>query len=60
MTARSIQPTDTGDFLDVAPEIVFCDATPLAFAVANTTTNALPAVVLLEPLSAKLPQLLLG
>jgi phosphatidylglycerophosphate synthase len=45
--ARLTQPTDAGGFLDIALDFVFYAAIPLAFAVANPATNALPAAVLL-------------
>jgi phosphatidylglycerophosphate synthase len=45
--ARLTQPTDAGGFLDIALDFVFYAAIPLAFAVANPATNALPAAALL-------------
>jgi phosphatidylglycerophosphate synthase len=45
--ARLTQPTDAGGFLDIALDFLFYAAIPLAFAVANPATNALPAAVLL-------------
>ena len=41
--ARLTQPTDAGGFLDIALDFLFYAAIPLAFAVANPATNALPA-----------------
>ncbi len=40
-------PTDRGGFLDIALDFVFYGAMPLAFAVADPASNALPACVLL-------------
>lgn len=45
--ARHTQPTDQGGFLDIALDFLFYALVPLAFAVADPTNNALPAVVLL-------------
>jgi phosphatidylglycerophosphate synthase len=45
--ARLTQPTDAGGFLDIALDFVFYAVIPLAFAVANPATNALPAAALL-------------
>ena len=45
--ARLTQPTDAGGFLDIALDFLFYAAIPLGFAVADPTTNALPAAVLL-------------
>jgi phosphatidylglycerophosphate synthase len=45
--ARLTQPTDAGGFLDIALDFLFYAAIPLAFAVANPATNALPAAALL-------------
>ncbi|MFM6999566.1 MAG: CDP-alcohol phosphatidyltransferase family protein [Limnohabitans sp.] len=44
--ARLTQPTDAGGFLDIALDFVFYAAIPLAFAVAQPATNALPAALL--------------
>jgi phosphatidylglycerophosphate synthase len=45
--ARLTQPTDRGGFLDITLDFLFYAAIPLAFAVADTAQNALPAAVLL-------------
>jgi phosphatidylglycerophosphate synthase len=45
--ARLTQPTDRGAFLDIALDFLFYASVPLAFAVADPATNALPAAVLL-------------
>ena len=45
--ARMTQATDQGGFLDIALDFLFYASIPLAFAVANPLTNALPAAVLL-------------
>lgn len=45
--ARLTIPTDRGGFLDIALDFVFYASIPLAFAVAQPATNALPAAVLL-------------
>ncbi len=45
--ARETQPTDAGGFLDISLDFVFYASIPLAFAVASTTANALPAAALL-------------
>ena len=45
--ARQGQPTDAGGFLDIALDFLFYASIPLAFALADPTRNALPAVVLL-------------
>lgn len=45
--ARLTTPTDRGGFLDIALDFVFYASIPLAFAVAQPATNALPAAVLL-------------
>ncbi len=45
--ARVTQPTDRGGFLDITLDFLFYAAIPLAFAVADPATNALPAAVLL-------------
>ena len=45
--ARQTTPTDAGGFLDITLDFVFYASVPLAFAVANPVTNALPAAVLL-------------
>lgn len=45
--ARLTQPTDAGGFLDIALDFLFYAAIPLAFAVADPSTNALAAAVLL-------------
>ncbi|WNO04693.1 CDP-alcohol phosphatidyltransferase family protein [Rhodoferax mekongensis] len=45
--ARETQPTDAGGFLDISLDFLFYASIPLAFAVAEPTTNALPAAVLL-------------
>ena len=45
--ARATQPTDRGGFLDITLDFLFYAATPLAFAIADPATNALPAAVLL-------------
>lgn len=45
--ARLTTPTDRGAFLDVVLDFVFYASVPLAFAVADPASNALPAAVLL-------------
>ncbi len=45
--ARATTPTDRGGFLDITLDFLFYAAIPLAFAVADPATNALPAAVLL-------------
>ncbi|MDT7514499.1 CDP-alcohol phosphatidyltransferase family protein [Rhodoferax mekongensis] len=45
--ARETQPTDAGGFLDISLDFVFYASIPLAFAVANPATHALPAAALL-------------
>ncbi|MDP1687279.1 CDP-alcohol phosphatidyltransferase family protein [Hydrogenophaga sp.] len=45
--ARLTHPTDRGGFLDITLDFLFYAAIPLAFAVANPASNALPAAVLL-------------
>lgn len=45
--ARATQPTDRGGFLDITLDFLFYAAIPLAFAIADPTSNALPAAVLL-------------
>jgi phosphatidylglycerophosphate synthase len=45
--ARATQPTDRGGFLDITLDFLFYAAIPLAFAIADPATNALPAAVLL-------------
>jgi phosphatidylglycerophosphate synthase len=45
--ARQTQATDAGGFLDIALDFVFYASIPLAFALAEPDTNALPAAVLL-------------
>ncbi|BDT71278.1 inner membrane protein YnjF [Comamonadaceae bacterium OS-4] len=45
--ARETQPTDAGGFLDISLDFLFYASIPLAFAVAEPTTNALPAAALL-------------
>lgn len=45
--ARATGPTDRGAFLDSAADFLFYAAVPLAFALADPGTNALPAVALL-------------
>lgn len=45
--ARETQPTDAGGFLDISLDFVFYASIPLAFAVANPSTHALPAAALL-------------
>jgi phosphatidylglycerophosphate synthase len=45
--ARLTTPTDRGGFLDIALDFVFYASIPLAFAVAQPATNALPAAALL-------------
>lgn len=45
--ARATQPTDRGGFLDITLDFLFYAAIPLAFALADPATNALPAAVLL-------------
>lgn len=45
--ARATQPTDRGGFLDITLDFLFYAAIPLAFAMADPATNALPAAVLL-------------
>jgi phosphatidylglycerophosphate synthase len=44
---RATQPTDRGGFLDITLDFLFYAAIPLAFALADPATNALPAAVLL-------------
>lgn len=45
--ARATIPTDRGGFLDITLDFLFYAAIPLAFALADPVTNALPAAVLL-------------
>ena len=45
--ARQTQATDAGGFLDITLDFLFYASIPLAFAVAQPATNALPAAVLL-------------
>jgi len=45
--ARLTAPTDAGGFLDIALDFLFYAAIPLGFALANPSTNALAAAVLL-------------
>lgn len=45
--ARATTPTDRGGFLDITLDFLFYASIPLAFALANPATNALPAAVLL-------------
>jgi phosphatidylglycerophosphate synthase len=45
--ARLTAPTDRGGFLDITLDFLFYASIPLAFAVAQPVTNALPAAVLL-------------
>lgn len=45
--ARGTAPTDRGGFLDITLDFLFYAAIPLAFAIADPATNALPAAVLL-------------
>lgn len=45
--ARLTRATDRGGFLDIALDFLFYASIPLAFAVAEPATNALPAAVLL-------------
>jgi phosphatidylglycerophosphate synthase len=45
--ARLTAPTDRGGFLDITLDFLFYASIPLAFAIAQPVTNALPAAVLL-------------
>ncbi len=45
--ARLTQPTDRGAFLDITLDFLFYASIPLAFAIADPPSNALPAAVLL-------------
>jgi phosphatidylglycerophosphate synthase len=45
--ARLTQPTDRGAFLDIALDFLFYASVPLAFAVSDPASRALPAAVLL-------------
>ena len=45
--ARATRPTDRGAFLDITLDFVFYALVPLAFAVADPLSNALPAALLL-------------
>jgi phosphatidylglycerophosphate synthase len=45
--ARATAPTDRGGFLDIALDFAFYAAIPLAFAIHNPASNALPAAALL-------------
>ena len=45
--ARATKPSDRGGFLDITCDFVFYGAVPLAFALRDPTSNALPAAVLL-------------
>jgi phosphatidylglycerophosphate synthase len=45
--ARLTQPTDRGAFLDITLDFLFYASVPLAFALADPASNALPAALLL-------------
>nr|WP_245197689.1 CDP-alcohol phosphatidyltransferase family protein [Jiella mangrovi] len=45
--AKKTQPTDLGGYLDIVFDFVFYGAIPLAFAVLDPASNAVPAAVLL-------------
>ncbi len=45
--ARLQQPTDAGGYLDITLDFIFYAMFPLGFAIANPSTNALPAAVLI-------------
>ena len=45
--AHATEPTDYGGFLDISLDFLFYAAIPVAFAFANPSVNALPAVTLL-------------
>lgn len=45
--ARLTQATDRGAFLDISLDFLFYSSIPLAFAIADPQTNALPAAVLI-------------
>jgi phosphatidylglycerophosphate synthase len=45
--ARQTAPTDAGGYLDITLDFVFYASIPLAFAIADSSANALAAVVLL-------------
>ena len=45
--ARATSPTDLGGYFDIVADYVFYGSVPLAFAIANPATNALPAGALL-------------
>lgn len=45
--ARATAPTDRGGFLDISLDFLFYPSIPLAFAIAEPATHALPAAVLL-------------
>jgi phosphatidylglycerophosphate synthase len=45
--ARLTRPSDRGAFLDIALDMLFYASIPLAFAIAQPASNALPAAVLL-------------
>ncbi len=45
--ARASKPTDLGGFLDITLDFFFYGSIPLAFAIADSANNALPAAVLL-------------
>ena len=45
--ARATEKTDIGGFLDIVLDFIFYGAVPLAFAIHDPTSNALPAAVLL-------------
>jgi phosphatidylglycerophosphate synthase len=45
--ARHTSPTDAGGFLDISLDFLFYASIPLGFAIAQPSTNALPAAVLL-------------
>jgi phosphatidylglycerophosphate synthase len=45
--ARATQPTDRGAFLDITLDFLFYASIPLAFALADPPSNALPAAMLL-------------
>lgn len=45
--ARASQTTDSGGYLDIVVDYVFYGSVPLAFAIADTANNAVPAAALL-------------
>jgi phosphatidylglycerophosphate synthase len=45
--ARATRPTDRGGFLDITADFAFYGSIPLAFALRDPSTNALPAALLL-------------